>query len=433
MPASYEVRLTPLLKGVPTLLETDAGGITEIANAAATTLVAQFLDDNFEVNIAINDPNTGSVSISMHEPVVADLEPFAQALRIAYSRPGATVPEAIVYGPCNVIRDFGAGIVTLDVQDPLEARGQHHYIRRGDAALNLDDDRGTVAASASSIETIIDCARNTQEQQDRDVPALALEVFFYGDAGSGPLIEFERLQEVNDMVQQILRSVTGPDAYIAPEPAWTYPFDAYAEMGLFDPPTDPAAPAAGELGRNLDPADPDDPQPGEVIFDYGAGLDNLTGLVETPGRPTTHCHVLDADRKHRVTAADAASSAEVGVYVDAFAVDFKVVAGDTAPLQAIADARVNAYGVPPKFFTCTLRPDDAQPYHYGHAFFSADTPGDFQIGDYVRVRAERGYCSFSTLARITAVKFRMENGLPLLDVDMIPAIPGAAGEDPQGS
>ena len=62
------------------------------------------------------------------------------------------------------------------------------------------------------------------------------------------------------------------------------------------------------------------------------------------------------------------------------------------------------YGNPPKFFTCTLRPDDAQPFHYGHALFDADTPGDFQIGDFVRVRATSplGYRGFTVLARITA-------------------------------
>lgn len=432
MPAEYEVRITPLLLGVPGDLET-AGNITTIANEAATTLVPLLgHDGTVEVNIALNEPLTGRVVIPIDEPVVAGLEPWAQAVRIAYKRPGATSPEALIYGPCNVITDYGAGTVTLEVQDP-SFRCQHHYVRRGDEALNLDDDRGALPAEANSIGAIIDAARNTQEQQDRDVPALALDVFNYGSSGGGPMLEYERGQEVWDLCQRIITSDTGPDMLLAPLYAWSYPFYSYAEMGLYDRMTDPESPGSSEMGRNLDPADPDAPTTGEVIFDYGLGLDNLVGLVETPGRPTTHVHVLDADRKYRVTSADADSSAEVGVFVDWIATDAKVVGGDTSFLQAVADARIKGWGRPPKHFTCTLRPDDAQPYHYGHAFFAVDTPGDFQIGDFVRVRASRGYRSFSTLARVVSVAFRLQSGLPVLEVGMIPAVGGSPGEDPQGT
>lgn len=435
MPASYEIRITPLLKGVPDLLETDSGGITQIADEAATTLVPQFLDDGFEVNIAINEPCTARVVIPIDEPIVADLEPFAQAVRIAYLRPGNTIAEALIYGPCNVITDYAAGTVTLEVYDPA-IRCQHHYVRRGDDVLNLTNEKGTVASSASSIETIIDAARNTQEQQDRNVPALALTAWLYGDGVPGaPLIEFERGQEVWDLVKQIVRSTTGPDVYSAPVDAWTYPLTAYAELGMYDAMTNPVTPGSTELGRNLDPADPDAPVAGEVVFDIGLVNDNLIALTESPGIAVTHCHVVDADRKYRKSAADADSSAAIGVWVRWIATDYNVVGGDTDPLQALADAVVDAYGDPPRFFTCTLRPDDAQPFHYGHAFFSADTAGDFQIGDFVRVRARSplGYRSFSTLARITAAKFTMQSGLPQVDLTMIPAVPGAAGEDPQGT
>lgn len=434
MSAAYEVRITPLLLGIPGGLEGDPDfNVTQIDDESGTTLVPQFLDDGFEVNIAISEPLTATVVIPIDEPCVAGLEPFQQAVRICYSRPGATVPEALIYGPCNVSTDYAAGTVTLTVQDPSQ-RCQHHYIRRGDYALNQTNETGFIASNSDSILFLIDAARNTLEQQDRDVPALAFDAFDYGDGvPDAPFMEVERGQEVWDLCQQIMRSTTGPDVYIAPRSAWGYPFTAYMELGMYDAMTDPASPVSGELGRNLDPADPDDPQPGEVIFDFGLGLDNLVGLVVAPSHATTHCHAVDADRKYRVTAADAASSAAIGVWVDWIASDYNVVGGDTAPLQALADARVDAYGVPPKFFTCTLRPDDAQPYHYGHAFFSADTPGDFQIGDFVRVRAQRGYRSFSTLARITGAKFRLEGGLPVLDVDMVPAIAGDAGADPQGT
>lgn len=431
MPATYEVRLTPLFLGTPGVLEQD-GGITTIAKAS-TTVVPQFLDDRFEVNIAINEGLTGTVVIPIGEPVVEDLQPFAQAVWIAYKRPAAVDAEAIIYGPCNVETDYEAGTVTLTVQDP-SLRCQHHYVRRGDAVLNLDDDKGAIQANADSIAPIITAARNTMEQQDRDVPALAFDVWNYGTNVAGaPLIGLERGQEVWDLVQQVLRSETAPDAYSAPLYAWGATFASYSELGMYDPMTDPAAPGGDELGRNRDPTDPDDPQPGEVIFDYGLGLDNLIGLVESPERPTTHVHVVDADRKYRITRADAASSAAVGVFVDWIATDYKVVGGDTGPLEELAAARIRALGNPPRHFTCTLRPDDAQPYHYGHWFFGGDTIGDFQIGDFVRVRAARGYRSFSTLARIMAAKFGMQGGLPLLELTMVPALPGVADTDPQGN
>lgn len=435
MPAFYEVRITPLLLGVPGFLEPEFGGVTTIDSEEDTILVEQFLWEGFEVNIAINEPLTARVVIPIDEPVAADLEPFAQAVRVAYMRPDGTVPEALIYGPCNVITDYAAGTVTLEIYDP-SIRCLHHYVRRGDLALNLDDDKGALEASAASIDTIIDAARNTQEQQDRDVPALAMWTYIAGEGVDGAaLAEFERGQEVWDLCGQIMRSATGPDVYISPYPAYEYPFAAYAEMGLFDPMTNPASPVTGELGRNLDPADPDAPIAGEVIFDFGIGIDNLEALTVSPGIAVTHCHVLDADRKYRESAAHAAASAEVGVWVRWIATDTKVVAGDTAALRALANATVDGYGYPPKHFTCTLRPDDAQPFHYGHdgeAFFAAGTPGDFHIGDFVRVRAQRGSRAFSTLARITAAKFTMTSGgLPLVSLDMVPAIPGAADDDPQ--
>lgn len=449
MPASYEVRITPLIRGIDGEFENVFGGQVPV-ELADTTLVTQYSD--LEVNHALNEGRTGKVVLSTDDPtpvagsivagsLVASLEPFAQALWIGYVRPGNTVAEAIIYGQCNVTTDYDAGTVTLDVADPLQ-RCQHHYIRRGDAALNLDANRGEVAANASSIDTILDAARNTPEQQTRGVPVLGMSFFEYGAHVDDvtALIQFERGQECADLIAQIWRSATGPDVDITA--AWSFPAWYYAEVDCWDSPTDPEAPGDAELGRNLDPADPDAPAAGEVVFDYGLVNDNLIQLVEAPGRPTTHNHVVDADKAYRVTSADADSSAAVGVWVDWTEANFKVPrptqaspTPDLSVLQALADQRIKAYGVPPKFFTCTPRPDDAQARHYGHRYWDLDTPGDWYVGDYVRARARSrlGYRAFSTLARITAVKFSMpgSNGLPQVDVSMIPAVGGSPGADPQ--
>lgn len=454
MPAGYEVRITPLLRGIPGSLETD-GGVTTITEAE-TTVVTQFSD--LEVVHELNEPRTARVTLSLFDEtllagsavpgsLIASLEPYQQALWIAFKRPGEEMAEAVFWGQCNVITDYEAGTVTLEGQDP-SLRCQHHYIRRGDAALNLEDDRGRLEAHAASIDYIIEAARNIMEQQDREVPALGLYTSYFGNFTSpavedAPFIEYERGQECWDLIQQVVRSVTGPDMDMSTFPAWFFPLNdgAYTEMDLYDPAGDGSAPAANtELGRNLDPADPDDPQAGEVIFDYGAGLGNLTNVVESPGRPTTHVHVVDADKAYRVTSADADSSYDVGVFVDWVEADFKIprAEADTTPLRELGEARIKAYGRPPKFFTCTLHPDDAQPHHYGHPNWHFYVPpgieyigGDWYIGDFVRVRALRGYRSFSTLARIVGVKLKQEgsDGLPILEVSMIPAVGGTPGAD----
>jgi hypothetical protein len=448
MPAEYEVRVTPLIRGVDGELENVFGGQVAV-ELADTTLITQFSD--LEVNRAIGEPGTGKVVLSTRDKtpiagsdvpgsLIASLEPFAQALWIGYKRPAETLAEGLVYGQCNVTTDYAAGTVTLDVQDPSQ-RCQHHYIRRGDAALNVNANQGALAANAASIDTILDAARNTPEQQTRGVPVLGMRFWEYGTLLDSvtTLIGFERGQECWDLIGQIQRSATGPDVDVTP--IFAFPAWYYAELDCWDAPTDPTSPASTELGRNLDPANPDAPAAGEVVFDYGLVNDNLTALVEAPGRPTTHNHVVDADKAYRKTAADADSSYAVGVWVDWTETDFKVPrptratpTADTSVLQALADARIKAYGVPPKFFTCTLRPDDAQARHYGHRYWDLGTAnGDWYLGDYVRVRAQDGFCSFSTLARITGVTFHMDgsNGLPILDVHMIPAIGGSPGPDPE--
>ena len=333
--------------------------------------------------------------------------------------------------------------MTLEAQDP-SLRLQHHYVRRGDAVLNIDKNRGFIDVDPNGVTGVVQAAQNTQEQQDREVPVLGLRVDWQVDFPLDPLIlEVERGQECWDLIQQVARSATGPDIDIRPH--WTFPVDRqYADCDLYLPPTDPDAPAVGELGRNLDPTDPDAPAAGDVVFDLGLGLDNLVELTETPGRPTTHVHVLDSPGVYRVTAADADSSAAVGVFVDWVGVDFTIprstpsTPADTNPLLERANAHIRAYGKPVKHFTCTLRPDDVQTRHYGHPRWAAEVPGSdpggtWYLGDYVRIRGLRGQRSFSTLARIVGVTFKQEgsNGLPQLDVRMIPAIGGSPGEDPQ--
>lgn len=470
--AAYEVRVTPLLIGVPETHEDAEGGVIPVA-LENTTLITQF--SHLEVDpLEIGEQRAGSVTISMHDPtplagsdvegsLVASLKAFQQALWIGYKRPGDTVAEGLVYGQCNVRKSFADATITLTVQSAARMRAAQ--VRRGDIALNIDKNRGRLRATGGltedpegveryTIDAVIDAARNTLEQQERSVPALGVSFASLGefpDAATAPFIDFERGQPVDDLVLQFARSITGSDLDWAP--AWTWPATYYAQVQEWDPPTDPESPAATELGRNLDPADPDDPQPGEVIFQIGmpdvAGkyVNNLVELDENPGEPRTHFHVLDEPKAFRETSADAAASELVGVWTGWVEADItiprassKTVDGvrvitpaDTAPLRALADAKVKAHAMPPAFFTCVLRPDDAQIYHFGHREWTGgSTTGDFYLGDYVRVRGREGQCEFSTLATIVAAKFTQDpsNGLPRLELTMIPAIGGTPGDDP---
>lgn len=451
MPAEYEVRITPLLIGQAGVFEDEAGGTSEI-EIGETTLVEQFGD--LEVPLDINESPTASVTLSIHDPIVADLEPFEQALWIGYKRPDEEDAEPIFWAQCNVVTDYEAGTVRL-VADAM-LRAKHHYVRRGDDALkgtlpdgeideDLHADRAYLPTDGNGVERALDAARNTIEQQDRGVPAFGAYVDGTFVAAGLP-IGVERGQECWSLIQEIVRSVNGPDMVIAYRSTAQFPLDdrAYCALELWDPPGDPLALDPNMLGSNRDPDDPDDPQPGEVIWGYGYPEDNLEEFVDTPERPTTHCHVVDSDRFYRVTSADADSSERCGIFVDWIEADITVKRAlnpNLDVLQAIADARVKAYGEPPRHVTIRLRPDDVQTRHFGHPWIE---PTNWYLGDYVRVRARarkqtaEGWVTtraFSQLMRITGVTFRQEstNGLPQLDVRLVPAVGGVPGVDPEDS
>lgn len=455
--------MTPLIRGVPGLTEKDAGGRTPI-NAADTVLIPQFHD--LRVERPLNDGCIANVKLSMHwdhAPAVGDaieaLDALKQALWIGFWRPGEHAAEAIFWGQCNVIDDFENEVVELVGADPYAGKARSHYIRRGDPALNIDKERGSLPAHAFSAEPIFDAARNTQPQQDRLMPALALADYYmawFTDPAledAAPL-EFERGQEVNALHQLILESFNGPDMDV--RPAYWFPADFYAYAEHYDSPQH-AIPAPGgswgtTLGRNLDPADPDDPQPGEVVFQMGyegnpdlppGTRDNITACRVEPSKPVTHQHYLDASRHYRVTVADAASSYDIGAWVGFNQADFTITrptrtaAADKTALVELARAIVAAYGVPPKHIAIKLRrPDLAGMFLYGHPTWPSTVPsgtprigGAWYLGDYVRVRASKGRRRFDALARIIKVIFSQQgsNDLPEVDVELIPAEGGTPG------
>ncbi len=460
--AKFEVRITPLFKPSAswTLAETsnyNDGSVLEI-DVADTILVEQFSD--LLVEHTLNDGRVGNVTLSMHDALLDDpvfaVAEYECALWVGFWRPGEGVAETVLWGQCNVIDNFDdTETVVLEAQDPYAGKATHHYIRRGDPILNVDSERGRVMQHGDSIRSILDAARNTAAQMVREMPVLGLGdtwVGFYENIGVESMIDFDRGQQVPDLIDQITGGVTGPDIDIVP--SWNWPATCYATMRIHDRPTNPAAPGAYELGRNLDPVNPDAPGVGKVVFDRGLGNDLLVSVRRRPQRPSTHVHVLDASHFYRESAADAGSSAKVGAWVEWIEKDTTIqrphmdggvrVEPDTTPLREFADAVVRAHGVPVPTFTMTLRPVDTPGmYQYGHPLWAAAVVpppgtevigGDWYIGDYLRVRATAGYRAFSTLCRIVKVTLSQEgsNGLPAVQAEAIPAVGGAPDVDPTG-
>lgn len=455
--AAYEVRITPLFRPVagldPDLDEetstSSADGLIIAIDEEDTILVEQFAD--LEVEHKHNEGRTGRVTISMHNPIL-DTPPFAIAeyqcaLWIGLRRPGESIAEGILYGQCNVIDNFDGdwGTVVLEASDPFIGKATHHYIRRGDLALNIDSERGQITQDQYGISALLHAARNIGSQMARQMPALALDEHMVNDeAPNGPPLDIERGQEVADSIKGIVRA--GPDIDIVP--SWAWPATCYATMWMYEAPGDPEAPSATQIGRNLDPADPDAPAAGEVIFERGVGQDNLASCRREPGRPATHVHVLDDSRKYRITAVDVESSGLVGSFVDWIGARLTIrrpardpLTGDVAPadtsaLAAIGEAHIKAYGKPPPFVTMTLRAIDMPGMpQYGHPGWAAAMPGSdpggrYYMGDYVRVRAAEGHRSFSELVRIDTARFTMaqSNGLPMVQIEAVPAIGGSLGD-----
>jgi hypothetical protein len=463
--AEFEVRITPLLRPVAGQDEAFPEGVEPIT-LEETTLVEQFAD--LEVNMAVNEGRTGKVTLSMHDSIVADLAPFEQAVWVGFRRPDEEISECVLWGQCNVTEDYDAETITLEIADPV-FKAQHHYVGRHDVRvnglsedlLNIDLHRGALAMHAWSISDVINAARNLQVQQDRGVPVLGLPELMFGTFGGTPAyeaanapdkrFEFERLQEVWALCKQIIMDGSGPDVDLPPYFAYNFPLVyGYAALACYDAPTDPESPGPTELGRNLDPADPDAPTGDDVIFQMGINseIDNLTQVTVTPERPTTHTHCVDRDKVYRETAADAAASEATGIFVDAIEMDVAIPlpppnstpgrfrggpAVDTSILRARADVQVKMLGRPPKQFTCTMRPNDALTYQFGHPDWPAITGGNggqWYLGDYVRVRAAKGHRSFSTLARVMGAKLFAQgwNGLPMIEASMIPAVGGTPGD-----
>lgn len=397
--SKFEAQITPLHRA--------SSAFTE----ASFTPIDQFSD--LEVVHPLNDGKSATVVVPITSSVLSGLEPYAFGLRILYE----DRREPVFWGPANIITDFTAGTCTLEGQDP-SLRMAHHYLRRGDPAIEqtpVETDKGEILTDHTGIALAVDAAQNVGAQVTRDDPILGLRTFNYTGVAGVPII-VERGQECWQVVVDIAKHIMGPDFDM--ETAWSADEDAYAWVGTYS-----------DLGTNRTSATPDAPLGGEVVLDYGLGADNLVGVQERPGRPTTHAHVLSGDARYRRSAGDTAASNTTGVYVDWVPLDFNIRNANDAALKQVADARVEAYGVPPKFLEVQLRPDAVIGYSYGHPNFSrpvgSRAPTHY-LGDRVTVRAQRGYRDYNGPARIVEVRLTQPGpqGPAVTQLKLVPTVGG---------
>jgi hypothetical protein len=408
----FVVQITPLIRPDPGFVDPD--DIVE---------VAQFAD--LDVGHAINGFKTAKVTLSMFDPVVADLEAFKFALRVLYE----DRQEPIFWGQSNLIKDYDAGVVHLEAQDP-SWRMLHHYLRRGDDAINGADgdvDKGTINADAGGLELVVAAAQNIASQDARNDPSLAVDIVNAASIGTGPAVVVERGQECWQEITDIADNELGPELSMDTPDT----LDFYAHLTTYD-----------LLGTDRTSATPDTPAAGEVVFDFGLGADNIeTGPTVTPIPPVTHAHVLSEDRTERRTAVakDAGgvpTSNMFGVWVRFLRTSFNVSGGDTSVLFEKAKAICRAYGFPLRQMSFALRPDVALGHSYGRPGFSAP-PGTrvatFYMGDFITVRAQRGYCTDIEDVRVTEAHWTWPGwqGPARTVLTVIPR-EGAASDDPGG-
>lgn len=360
--------------------------------------VTQF--SNPKLKETLSEPVEFSFEMSMHDPMVqhvvkADVSALPEEYELpdGYEPNGAYAFAARVYyrnqvrpvfwAPCTYEKKFGEAKVIVSGVDRI--RAQKHFLRFGDPVLDIvgDDgvrDEGLVTVDHQGVHDVWLAARNTPEQDDRDVPALGFYV--HREAGApdrSAKYGLERSHEVWDAAKSILDDVLGPDAWMDfrdDKPGF------YGALRIY-----------GKRGSD---------RTATVRFFYGVDGedDNTADIGATPITPITHAHVVAQDATQiRETDADALESYLRGVFVTWTALDINTKRKSETvireALQALAEAHVAAYANAPEAVGITLRPDAGQDRFYGEHYW---------VGDTIYYAAEKGYVSSAGDLRIRGVE-----------------------------
>lgn len=370
-------------------------GITE----ADFVFVDQFSDAKF--SHPLNDSRTASVTLSMHNPIVENLTPYGQAAAVFYVAPGMDPEdgEKIIWGQCNVTDDYGAGTVTLDIQDPA-IRLQHHYLRVGDVALNDPkyEWRGNVTQDGRGVWDLL-------QGGYMNVSAPLLGLAMKDQMASRTLLKgVERSQEIWQTILDLTGLSGGTDFDIKPTHNFTGGLDdaavsgedlCYATLCTYNPPFSASPP---RLMRDLTSS---------VIFEYGGGEDNVSALTVTPLHPTTDVILVDSVQSIRTRGIAVTQRAATGDWQDWISLDEDMSKTLWTVPEEKATEHLRAYARPLAQIDLTLRPDVGVGLYYGDPDKPFGPYGDFYIGDRVTVRATRGLRSFADDYRIVQVDMEM--------------------------
>jgi hypothetical protein len=368
--------------------------------------VTQFSD--ISVKESLCDQTELRFTMSMEDPLLEDwtVDAYTQAAKVYYRNQ----IKPVYYGPVTYSEDYSTGEGKLTITGVNAIRMKYQFIRRGDDALNGPDDEGSISMDGSGYNKLLDAAENTLEQDARDVPTLGIHLDNQGTTDADLLVGVERGDNVWDTAQGISSNVLGRDFELDPQAdvdGLYMLFRVWNKRG-----SDRTATVRYFFGV-------DDPTANPGI------VDNVSRLTATPLQRITHCHVLDSERRYRVTAASADASAAAGVFVAWVQSDLKVVKRpstkqpDLRPLQAIARATVDAYSSAPRSVDMELRPDAGQTSFYREHFWPGDT---------VWIHARRGFREFSGNYRIRDVEIT-EQGSRGMTVTKLSVVPDIAADE----
>lgn len=380
--------------------------------------VRQYHDGEVVIPFINDQPNpaTAKVTLNVHDDILGSI--FAERdedMRLSYW----TMLRAWYRGVCVfwgpiVAPDWNGaqGTVTLQAVDPT-GRLAHHYLRIGDTALaelqaadgsfsaSPHLDKGDIAVGTAGIRQLIDAARNTTTQTDRDVPDIGIADGEDTAPAATITMRVVRGQEVWRTVGDLLEHEEAPDVELVPVVDTD---GVYCQINTYP---------AGGLGvdrRGDDSAGFDE----GLALHFGFGADTLSDFHWTPGGTVkTHQHALSRNLKLRVTAADLDASALYGVYVgwEATDVDYSDHGAEDA-LRLWARQQVQAYARPQDRAQITLRPDT-------FAYLR-----DFGLGDRVRATARKGWMRTTIDGRIVTVTLRQDadTGRATAELELLPTV-----------
>lgn len=328
----------------------------------------------------LNDSREASCTIHFEDPAAQFVEPYASMLHITFAHPNGD--DILVFWGILTQPEWNdeSQTIRINAVDP-SLRLKHHYLRRGDEALNSPDhpdlpnlyDR-QVPVGLTGLNMLIDAGDNIADQTARGVPELGIlhnaVESPVPDVDTADKVRFQRGREVWDAILELTSLEGAPDFELQP--------------------IDGAPGYYCQLLTGVD-LNGDWWTPPYPSFQSGFGKDNCRINYRPGSRITTHSHYVSEDYNLRVTAVDVEASRHAGVYVDWEAASFD--GGDSianaASLLAKARRPIGAYGAPVEQFDIVPNLDcDLQYYE------------TFVPGSYVRAQARWGRKADGTPAKL---------------------------------